>query len=86
MADEGTATMAELDDRLYRLAAYAKAKGWDDACGWVMRKMAEDERKGRKKRKRKVRVTDHLGRLASGGAFWIDPKRLEDAEEVERED
>ena len=77
---------AQLEDRLYQLVAYALAQGWDDAQAFIMRHMADDERARRPKRKRKVRVTDHLGRLASGGSFWIRPELLENAEEVKGED
>ena len=35
----------------------------------------------RPKRKRKVCVTNSIGRLVSGGVFWIPPALLKQAEE-----
>lgn len=71
---------SQLEDRLYQLAAYAKARGWRDAQGWIMRHMAQDERKHKPKRKRKGYVTDALGRKLRGGEVWIRPELLCEAE------
>ena len=68
--------MTELTDHLYEIAAYAKAKGYEDACAWVMRHMAREERAARPKRKRKARVVDPSGRPVRGGELWLDPALL----------
>ena len=70
-----TMSKNDLTDHLYELAAYAKARGYEDACKWIMRHMARAERASRAQRKRKYHVGNRSGvvRLGKDAEVWIDP-------------
>ena len=80
--------MTELTDHLYEIAAYAKAKGYEDVCAWVMRHMAREEKAAQRKQPKKIHMRTGTGRSLMGkeGELYIDPALLREIEASARLD